>query len=140
MPSRKIVDEQEVLRWFHEGRTYDWMCREYLRKYHVETVTSMWGNFRRRRGLDRRIARDIELIPWTIKPEHRGMHALQMLRLEARARAAMPVRDIDAVRHRNFMRRLARDNVVVAYDPDTAEGFRLVPRKDGDDDVIRRPE
>jgi hypothetical protein len=139
VPARKIVDEQEVVRWFEEGRTYEWMCQEYRRKYDVETRPSLWGNFRRRRGLARRTVRDDELIPWAVKPEHRGAHPLQMLRLEARARAGEPVREVDAVRHRNFMRRLAEENVVVHYDPDTAEGFRLVPRRPDDADVIRRP-
>ncbi|WP_091219960.1 hypothetical protein [Geodermatophilus siccatus] len=139
MPARKIVDEQEVIRWFQEGRTYDWMCHEYRRKYGIETRPSLWGNFRRRRGLTRRTVRDDELIPWAVKPEHRGAHALQMLRLEARARAGEPVREGDAARHRNFMRNLADQNAVVEYDPDTPEGFRIVPRQQGDTDVIRRP-
>ncbi|WP_199589169.1 hypothetical protein [Blastococcus sp. TF02A-26] len=62
-----------------------------------------------------------------------------MLRLEARARAGEPVREIDASRHRNFMRRLAEEDVVVAYDPHSAAGFRLVPRLPDDDDIVRRP-
>lgn len=63
MGRRKIQDESEVIRWFEEGRTYQWMIEEYRRKYDIETVVSMWGNFRRRRGLDRRIVRDDDLIP-----------------------------------------------------------------------------
>ncbi|WP_448612146.1 hypothetical protein [Geodermatophilus sp. URMC 60] len=140
MPGRKILDEQEVIRWFREGLTYEEMSRRYREKYGIETVPSLWSNFRRRRGLPRRTVRDDHLIPWAIQPQHRGAHALQMLRLEARARAGEPVREIDAARHQNFMRRLADKGLVVAYEPDTAEGFRLVPRLPDDTDVVRRPQ
>lgn len=50
MGKRKIVDEGEVIRWFEEGWTYKEMIDEYKRKYNIETVSSMWGSFRRRRG------------------------------------------------------------------------------------------
>lgn len=139
MPATKIVDEQEVIRWFNEGRTYEWMTEQYRTKYNVAMSPAAWGNFRARRGLARRIIRDDDLIPWAVKEEHRYLHAVMMLRLEARVRAGLDVPAVHAVRHRNFMARLTNDNLVVDYDPDSAEGFRLVPREDGDTDVIRRP-
>ena len=71
MGAGKIQDEGEVRRWFAEGRTYRWMCDEYLRKYNIETVQSMWGNIRRKWGLPRRITRDDDLIPWLILEKHR---------------------------------------------------------------------
>lgn len=139
MPASKIVDEQEVLRWFEEGRTYEWMCQEYRRKYDVETVPSLWGNFRRRRGLVRRTVRDDNLIPWAVREEHRYKFPVRMLRLEARARAGEPIREADALRHRNFMAHLQENGLVIAYLPDTEEGFVYTPRLPSDDDVIRRP-
>lgn len=139
MPARKIVDEQEVIRWFKEGRTYEWMSEQYRQKYGIETVPSLWSNFRRRRGLARRITRDDSLIPWAVKPEHRWAYPLTMLRLEARARAGEPINAAHAVRHRNFMRRLTEGGLVVSYDPNTAEGFHLVPREANDVDLIRQP-
>jgi len=138
MPASKIQDEKEVIRWFEEGRTYEWMCQEYLRKYNIETVPSLWGNFRRRRGLQRRIVRDDALIPWDMKPEHRYAYPVQMLRLEARARAGEPVRAADANRHRNFIAMLVEDGLVVDYDPTTVDGFRYVPRLPTDTDIVRR--
>ena len=86
MAARKIQDEAEIIRWFEEGRTYEWMAREYVLKYQIDTVPSMWSNFRRRRGLTRRIVQDDLLIPWAIKPEHRRLHAVIMLRAVARQR------------------------------------------------------
>lgn len=135
----KIVDEGEVVRWFDEGRTYQWMVDEYKRKYNIETVPSLWGNFRRRRGLARRINRDDELIPWFVKNEHRWSYPLAMLRVEGRVRAGMEIRPTDAERHATWRRRLDEMNAVVHYDPDTDEGFFYVPREKGDTDIIRRP-
>ena len=66
----KIQDEAEAIRWIAEGRTYAWIVEEYRRKYAIDTSLSMWSNLRRRKGLDRRIVRDDELIPWAVAPQH----------------------------------------------------------------------
>lgn len=139
MGKRKIQDEQEVIRWFEEGRTYAWMIDEYKRKYNIDTVASMWGNFRRRRGLDRRIVRDDDLIPWFVKEEHRWAYPLAMLRATARSRAGKDVTKTDQARLASWMEMLEENNAVVHYDPDTEEGFFYVPRQEGDDDLIHRP-
>ncbi|AWN07548.1 immunity repressor [Streptomyces phage Goby] len=140
MPARKIQNEQEVLRWFEEGRTYDWMVEEYKRKYNIETVPSLWGNFRRRRGLPRRIVRDDDLIPWLIKEEHRWLYPLAMLRVEARLRAGAKVSELELSRVTNWKQMLEEENAVVHYDPDTEDGFFYVPRQPDDDDIIHKPQ
>ncbi|ANT41081.1 transcriptional repressor [Streptomyces phage Nanodon] len=140
MPARKIQNEQEVLRWFEEGRTYDWMVEEYKRKYNIETVPSLWGNFRRRRGLPRRIVRDDELIPWHIKEEHRWLYPLAMLRVEARSRAGAKVTELEEQRLASWKSMLEEENAVVHYDPDTEEGFFYIPRQPGDEDIIHKPQ
>ncbi|MEV5330874.1 hypothetical protein [Streptomyces werraensis] len=139
MGKRKIQDEQEVIRWFEEGRTYQWMIDEYKRKYNIDTVASMWGNFRRRRGLDRRIVRDDELIPWMVKEEHRWAYPLVMLRTEARRRAGKDVTEADQGRLATWKAMLEEENAVVHYDPETEEGFFYIPRQPEDDDLIHRP-
>jgi hypothetical protein len=139
MGSTKIQNEQEVLRWFEEGRTYQWMVDEYNRKYHIETTIPMWANFRKRRGLARRITRDDDLIPWDVKRVHRWAYPLAMLRLEARRRAGFELRPDDQHRLASWLEGLGADDAVVYYDPDTEEGFFYVPREPSDDDLIRRP-
>lgn len=141
MPGSKIVDESEVIRWFEEGRTYQWMVEEYKRKYNIETVPSLWGNFRRRRGLARRITRDDELIPWHVKPEHRWAYPLAMLRVEGRRRAGREVREEDEARLESWKKMLTEElgDAVVHYDPDTTDGFFYVPREPGDKDLIHQP-
>lgn len=139
MGARKIVNESEVIRWFEEGRTYEWMTNEYRRKYNIEMTSSSWGNFRRRRGLARRIVRNDELIPWYVKREHRHDYNVTMLRAEARRRAGKPIAEMAAQRLESWKRKLEEANAVVHYDPDTEQGFFLVPRQKGDDDLIHRP-
>ncbi|MFC4089368.1 hypothetical protein [Micromonospora sp. GCM10011541] len=140
MPASKIVNEQEVMRWFEEGKTYQWMVAEYKRKYNIDTVPSLWGNFRRRRGLERRTLRDDELLPWGMKDEHRWLFPAQMLRAEARRRAGKVLRPEEEKRVDSFIDRLKRDGLVVHYDIDTKEGFFYVPARPGiDTDLIHKP-
>ncbi|MFF3249749.1 hypothetical protein ACFYWP_01795 [Actinacidiphila glaucinigra] len=139
MAKRKIQNEQEVIRWFEEGKTYQWMIDEYKRKYGIETVPSMWGNFRRRRGLDRRITRDDDLIPWEVKEEHRWKYPVAMLRVEARLRDGRELTDADRARLESWKEMLAEEDAVVHYDPDTEDGFHYIKRQAGDVDLIHRP-
>ncbi len=140
MGASKIVDESEILHWFEEGKTYRWMCDEYLRKYNIETVPSLWGNYRRRRGLTRRITRDDDLIPWFVTEKHRWAYPLAMLRVEARRRAGREIRDVDLARLTPWKQDLAEGGLVVHYDPDTEQGFFYVPARSEDTDLIRVPE
>ncbi|THA32308.1 hypothetical protein E6R18_13920 [Streptomyces sp. A1277] len=139
MGARKIQDKDEVIRWFEEGWTYQEMTEEYKRRYGIDTGPSMWGNFRYREGLDRRITRDDELIPWAVKKEHRQPYPIVMLRVEARRRAGLPLDENRTKRLASWKKMLEDNNAVVHYDPDTEEGWFYVPRDEGDDDIIRRP-
>lgn len=137
----KIQDEQEVFRWFEEGKTYQQMVDIYLEKYNIETTITMWANFRRRKGLDRRYAYDEQLIPWAMKLEHRHSYPILMLRKEARRRAGLKLpegvdREVDA-----WIAGMDVNGTVLHYDPDTEQGWFYVPRRDGTDkDLIREPE
>ena len=107
--------------------------------YDVETNASMWGNFRHRRGLTRRKTQNDDLIPWKLRDEHRFAYPALMLRLEARRREGKTIRAVDQGRLTNWLQRLDDDGVVVAYDPDDAEGVSYVPRDDQDTDIVRQP-
>lgn len=136
------MDESEVVRWIEDGYTYPWMARQYLEKYNLQVSPTMFSEFRATRGLERRKVRDVKLIPWAVKTEHRWDSLLANLRVEARLRAGEKVEDLSyplRVRWEAFRRELEETNSVVHYDPDTEQGFFLVPREEGDDDIIRRP-
>ncbi len=140
MPGRKIEDEGEVIRWFDEGRTYDWMVQQYRHKYAKGVQPSMFGNFRRRRGLARRIVRNDDLVPWHVREEHRWAYSVAMLRAEARRRAGKEVPHADLERLESFKKSLEEQSCVIHYDPSSKEGFIRVPRRPGiDNDLIREP-
>lgn len=152
MPASKIVDEQEVIDWILDGMTYTEIQRIYLEKYHIETTIPMWSRFRARRGLDTRNVRDDALTPWKVKDEHRHQYPPIMLRFEARLREEAqarergeepkrPLSERDRKRLASWKQSLKTDehDLVVHYDPDTEQGFFLVPRRPEDKDLIREP-
>ena len=140
MPAKKIQDETEVKRWFAEGKTYEWMCQEYERKYNLQVVPSTFGNFRRKHGIPLRIVRDEALIPWRLKPEHRYAYPAMMLRAEARRRAGKELDAETEGKLQAWLYRMHKDKLVVHYDPDSPEGFYyLAPRK-RDVDLVRVPD
>lgn len=139
-PRTKIQDDAEVRRWFEEGRTYRWMVDEYERKYNMKVSATMFSSYRQRHGLPRRIARDDNLIPWEIKEEHRWGYPVAMLRIESRRRGGFEMRAADEERLASFKETLYADDLVVHYDPDTEQGWWLVPRRPGvDKGLIREP-
>lgn len=139
MPGSKIVNEDEVIRWFKAGWTAPQMIAEYQRKYGIETSPSMWGNFRRRHALPAKNVRDIDLIPWTVDERHRWAYPLEMLRLEAQVRAGKTLIGENAARRDSFLARLAARNEVIEYRAETDEGFHYVQREPQDRDIIRAP-
>jgi hypothetical protein len=139
VPATKIQDEAEVRRWFEEGRTYAYMAEQYRRKYQIETVPSMWGNFRRRRGLPRRTVQDDVLNPWAVAEEHRWQRPVQMLRFEARRRAGYELEKREQRVLNEWIRVLKDSDEVIDYDE--MAGFTRVPRRVGIDlDLIHEPD
>ena len=140
MAASTIQDEDEVIRWFSEGRTYAWMSEEYERQYDITTAASVWADFRRRKGLSRRVVPDTGLVPWHVEEVHRWAFGLAMLRMEARRRAGAALAPGDTVRLTGWRRELAWRGLVVHYDADTEQGLCYVPRRPGVDlDLIREP-
>ncbi|ACZ29282.1 hypothetical protein Xcel_0243 [Xylanimonas cellulosilytica DSM 15894] len=79
------------------------------------------------------------LIPWDFHPRHRLAYTLAMLRHAERVHHGATLRDGDAQRLAEWTAKLRDLNAVVTYDPASPQGFLLVPREEGDEDLIRRP-
>jgi hypothetical protein len=134
--------EPEVRKWYDQGETYAWMVQEYKRKYDLSVSPAIFSYRRSARGWERRRrTRDDQLFPWAVKEEHRWHRHLVMLRLEARSRRF----GIDTMRERDvrdlalFRERLQAADVVIHYDPNSEQGFLLVPREPRDSDIVRQP-
>lgn len=147
MPASIIENDQEVNRWFEEGRKYSYMIEQYRTKYRKETTVAYWSKQRERRGFERRNVRDERLIPWKIEDDrHRYLEDPINLRREARRRAGEPIGKDPEYQAKalaeldNWIARLAEEDAVVHYDPDTEQGWFWLPRRPGVDlDLIREP-
>lgn len=83
-----------------------------------------------------------DLIPWSVRPEHRWAYPLTMLRVEGRRRAHGDdhLSERTLARLTTWRHRLAWHDLVVHYDPDTPDGFSYLPRRPGVDlDLYRDP-
>ena len=85
-------------------------------------------------------------IPWTIKPQHRNAHPLNMLRACARADRGMAISDVRSEEAQRWRRNLRQQGLVVGYGlHQTAEGsrefgFYYTPARAGvDQGLIREP-
>ncbi|MFE0530220.1 hypothetical protein ACFW0V_21760 [Micromonospora parva] len=140
MAASKLVDPDEFIRWYGEGKTYSWIMDEYRRKYGLQIGSGTISNWRHQLGIKKRAVRDSRLIPWAVRPEHRCHHVLQMLRTEARHRGGQPVAPDRLRKLRYWLDNLAAQDAVVHYEPETSQGWWLVPRRPGvDADLIREP-
>jgi hypothetical protein len=72
-------------------------------------------------------------IPWTLKPEHRHLHAARMLRTLARQEAGREIGPSLRTQVKTWKEGLELENSVITYDPETPEGFWRVPRRPGID-------
>ena len=146
-----IVNEDEVIQWFSEGRPYAWMAQEYERKYNTDTTVTMWGNYRRRNNLPKvLITLSNRSMPWTIREEHLLCYPAMMLRTAAmtveqpttaarEAATQFHLSDLNMLRLRVWRDLLAADGLVVHYEP--AAGFSYVARRPGIDlGLVREPE
>ena len=133
-------DEDEVIRWISQGRSYAWMCQEYERKYNIRTKITTWARYRQRHGLPVVFSRCEEVIPWTVQYEHKWTHARVMLHIEVRRHKGVEPSYQEELLFRVWRDLLAADDLVVDYDPTTDAGFSYVPRRPGIDlGLIREP-
>jgi hypothetical protein len=79
-------------------------------------------------------------IPWKLKPEHRHLSPARMLRIQARHEQKLPLSETLERQRKRWIAGLLIENQVIHYDPDTAEGFWRVERRDGVDTwYVREP-
>lgn len=76
-----------------------------------------------------------DLIPWTVKAEHAGHYLHKLLYAEGHVRRGKPITERWSTSLKNFKDRLQREDAVVAYLPDSPDGFYLVKRRSGDDEL-----
>jgi hypothetical protein len=90
-----------------------------------------------RAGLSRTARRYEDTVPWRVKIEHSKHYAARMLRLLGRQRLGDTLQDTDQTRLDAWLKRMQDEGVVVAYIPESEEGFHYVrPPKGWKDEGI----
>ena len=85
-----------------------------------------------RANLSRPANRYEDCLPWTVKVEHAKHYAARMLRLLGRRLSDVRLSQEDAKRLDSWLNTLKANHAVVAYAPETAEGFFYVDANEGD--------
>lgn len=146
MPAERHMPDRETLtKWLlDEGLTrqqvVDRVYEQTGEKVGLTAVTMA----ARRYGIPRRSNRYEDLLPWRIRTEHANAKEAILLRSLGRRKAGLELRPEDERWLNGWLKELEVKKAVVAYFPETEEGFWYVPRvaEDGDGEyaVIRRPD
>lgn len=136
----RVESEEEVVRWYMDGKAFRWMSEEHDRKHGRKPSVAAFQSIVRRRNLPPRSLRGNPLIPWNVRREHQRKWMHTLLRNENRRRNGLPVNGAALTELERWKIALQKADAVVEYRRDTEEGYFLVPRRNGvDTDLIRVP-
>lgn len=136
------ITREIVERYVRDGLTTTQMAERFLVEYGERRSDRSFAVAMHRMGIPSPHPRkkyDDEL-PWTVRKEHLMATEARMLRAYGRLRAGEAMAPDTAERLASWMRKLDEMDAVVHYDPETEQGFFLVPRRPGDDGYTRRPD
>ena len=122
--SEGLSDQQIADRWFEE--TGELVTRQAINKivrYH---------------DLRPKLERYDDVIPWTVQERHVGHWYHKLLYAEARKRRGKPISPDMERWLEKFKKKLEREGAVVAYLPDSPDGFYLVRAKPGEKLITTR--
>jgi len=106
-----------------------------------QVALSTVGASLHRAGLTEKQDRYQDEVPWRVKPQHAAAYPVRMLRDLGRIRRGGDMPDDERLRFFSWVRTIEESQHVVAYDPDSDQGFHYVPVSDGDwpDGIPIRP-
>ena len=136
----KIPDRMELVRWLRNDRLTNAQAVERYHARGIDITSAAVSMFRRRNGLDMMKEQHDIMSTWVVAAHHRGLYAAKMLRFEGRRRRGDVLPEGIGPRLESWKNKLALDELVVFYTPDTPEGWHYVPRRQGVDlDLISDP-
>ena len=131
MPARVLPSKDELKKLIDQGYTHAQIAAEVSRQTGRPVRRSTVSSAIHRAGLSGPAKIYTEELPWTIKEQHLTAYAPRMLRLLGRRRAGVQnSAEMDA-RLDAWLDQLRREHAVVAYLPETDQGFWYV---DGEPD------
>lgn len=142
MPAvRLLPDTATLTRWVEEEHlTHAEIAERVFDETGHEVSRSTISAALSRAGLTKQQNRYVEEIPWRVKMEHIREYPIRMLRLLGRRRAGAAMTDDENQRLDSWLAMLDSENAVVAYAPDSEQGFVYTERQPEDlaDIPIRR--
>lgn len=124
-----LPDIQRLTELRDRGMSYPEIV-DWIEKYHGVRVSRMSvASAFSRAGKSSPRPRYDKYLPWKVKAEHGQHYAAKMLRNMGRRAAGLPLRPDQEARLDAWLQRLIEEHAVVAYAPETEEGFHYV---DGD--------
>jgi hypothetical protein len=131
--NRKVPDKTTLARWAREGMTHQQMADRTREETGENVSRAAISMAMQRYGLSTGMKpRYIEEIPWKVRIEHLRAYPVRMLRLLGRRRAGEQMDDEANDRLDRWLDHVASLDAVVAYDPDSDQGFFYVARNSGD--------
>lgn len=138
---RKGPDETTLRRWFNQRNpklTYQDMAdrwnadpaHEPIKKAAIATAIMRYEIGRRQVASD---------LPWKVRPEHTAMHDHCMLMHWASRQKGKKLKARQEAAVNGWLRKLNEEGAVIAYRPNTIQGWWHVKRKPGETGVIRQP-
>lgn len=142
MTAALVPDATQMRRYLERGLSQQQIADEWEKDSNNRVTRAAIGMAINRYGLKSSTERDRydDLLPWSIKPEHRQHRDAKHLRYESRRRRGKSLSEGELRRLENWKLALRDAGAVVYYEPNTDQGWHWVPREPQDDDLIRRPE
>lgn len=134
MPAKILPSRDELKKMLDRGMTHKEIAEAVSRETGHPVRRSTVSAAIHRAGLSGQSKKYDEEIPWVVRQEHLTHYAARMLRLLGRRRAGVQNSDEMDARLDSWLQQLRENHAVVAYLPETEQGFFYVdgePTKDG---------
>lgn len=126
MPSKVLPEKSQLERMLRSGMTHKEIAEAVTRETGHPVRRSTVSAAIHRAGLSSPAKKYDEEIPWTVREEHLTHYAARMLRTLGRRRAGTQNSEEMDQRLDRWLKQLREAHAVVAYVPETAEGFFYV--------------
>lgn len=124
-----LPDNQRLQSLRDEGMTYKQIAAWIEQKTGNKVSPATVGAALSRAGLTKERPRYENHLPWVVRKEHVSHYAARMLRLLGRRDSGLPLSEVDTQRLDAWLKMMKEAHAVVAYVPDSEEGFYYI---DGD--------
>lgn len=132
MPVPRLIPEAtELRRLVAAGRTHSEIADLVYERTGQRVTRGAVSTAISRAGLSSPANRYKDQLPWRVRSEHSWHYAARMLRHLGRREQGEQLNDQDEKRLDAWLAKLKKERVVVAYAPETEEGFFYVGRPKG---------